>query len=38
VRDRAGGLHDLVLLAHHVDDTWASMRTVGLDEELVGEG
>jgi ribosomal protein S18 acetylase RimI-like enzyme len=38
VRDHAGALHDLVLLAHHVDDTWASMRTVGLDEELAGEG
>ena len=38
VRDRTGALHDLVLLAHHVDDTWASMRTVGLDEELTGEG
>jgi ribosomal protein S18 acetylase RimI-like enzyme len=38
VRDRTGALHDLVLLAHHVDDTWASMRTVGLDEELAGEG
>lgn len=38
VRDRSGAMRDLVLLAHHVDDTWASMRTVGLDDELAGEG
>ena len=37
VRDRTGALRDLVLLAHHVDDTWASMRTVGLDDELTGD-
>ncbi len=37
VRDRTGALRDLVLLAHHVDDTWASMRTVGLDDELAGD-
>ncbi len=36
VRDRTGALRDLVLLAHHVDDSWASMRTVGLDAELNG--
>ena len=36
VSDRSGALHDLVLLAHHVDDTWASMRTLGLDDELTG--
>lgn len=34
IRDRSGTLRDLVLLAHHVDDTWASMRTIGLDDEL----
>ena len=38
VRDRTGALRDLVLLAHHVDDTWAALRTVGLAEELTGEG
>jgi ribosomal protein S18 acetylase RimI-like enzyme len=36
VRDRTGALRDLVLLAHHVDDTWSAMRTVGLAEELAG--
>jgi ribosomal protein S18 acetylase RimI-like enzyme len=34
IRDRAGALHDLVLLAHHVDDTWTAMRSIGLDDEL----
>ena len=38
VRDRTGALRDLVLLAHHVDETWAAMRTVGLADELTGEG
>jgi ribosomal protein S18 acetylase RimI-like enzyme len=36
VRDRAGGLHDLVVLAHHVDDTAAAMRAIGLEDELAG--
>lgn len=36
VRDRAGGLHDLVLLAHHVEATSAAMRAIGLEEELPG--
>ncbi|MGY1829961.1 GNAT family N-acetyltransferase [Geodermatophilus sp. SYSU D01180] len=34
VRDREGNLRDLMVLAHHVDDTWAGMATVGLDEAL----
>jgi hypothetical protein len=34
VRDRSGVLHDLVLLAHHVDDTWTAMHSLGLDDEL----
>jgi ribosomal protein S18 acetylase RimI-like enzyme len=34
IRDRSGTLHDLVLLAHHVDDTWTAMRSIGLDDEL----
>jgi len=37
VRDRAGGLHDLVLLAHHVEATSAAMRAIGLEEELAPE-
>lgn len=37
VRDRAGALRDLVLLAHHVEDTWSSMRTVGLDDAVTAE-
>lgn len=34
IRDRTGQLRDLVLLAHHVGDTWAGMSAVGLTEEL----
>ncbi len=34
VRDREGQLRDLMVLAHHVDETWAGMATVGLDEAL----
>lgn len=34
VRDREGTLRDLMVLAHHVDDTWSGMATVGLDEVL----
>ncbi|MGY1737470.1 N-acetyltransferase family protein [Geodermatophilus sp. SYSU D00684] len=34
IRDREGHLRDLMVLAHHVDDTWAGMATVGLDEAL----
>ena len=37
VRDRSGGLHDLVLLAHHVEATSAAMRAIGLEEELAPE-
>jgi ribosomal protein S18 acetylase RimI-like enzyme len=37
VRDRAGGLHDLVLLAHHVEATAAAMRAIGLEEEMAPE-
>jgi hypothetical protein len=33
-RRRSGELHDLVMLAHFVDGTWASMDTVGLTDEL----
>ncbi|MGY1653065.1 N-acetyltransferase family protein [Geodermatophilus sp. SYSU D01119] len=34
VRDREGQLRDLMVLAHHVDETWSGMATVGLDEAL----
>jgi ribosomal protein S18 acetylase RimI-like enzyme len=34
IRDRDGQLHDLVMLAHFVDGTWASMNTIGLTDEL----
>ena len=34
VRDREGTLRDLMVLAHHVADTWSGMATVGLDEAL----
>jgi len=37
VRDREGNLRDLMVLAHHVDETWAGMATVGLDEALGGD-
>ncbi len=36
VRDRTGGLHDLVVLAHLVEGTWSGMQTAGIEEELVG--
>jgi ribosomal protein S18 acetylase RimI-like enzyme len=36
IRDRDGHLHDLVMLAHLVDDTWAGMATLGLADELPG--
>jgi ribosomal protein S18 acetylase RimI-like enzyme len=34
IRDRDGQLRDLMLLAHHVRDTWAAMETVGVTDEL----
>ena len=34
IRDRKGELRDLMLLAHHVEETWSGMGTVGLPEEL----
>lgn len=34
IRDRQGALQDLMVLAHHVDDTWSGMDTVGVSEEL----
>ena len=34
IRDRDGRLRDLVVLAHYVDETWAAMATIGLQEEI----
>lgn len=34
IRGRDGQLHDLVLLAHHVGETWSGMQTVGVADEL----
>jgi hypothetical protein len=34
IRDRSGQLRDLMVLAHHVGETWSGMATVGVDQEL----
>jgi ribosomal protein S18 acetylase RimI-like enzyme len=34
IRDRNGELRDLMVLAHHVRDTWSGMDTVGVADEL----
>ncbi len=34
VRDRTGGLRDLVVLAHLVEGTWSGMATAGFEDEL----
>lgn len=34
IRDRNGELRDLMVLAHHVNETWAGMDTVGIADEL----
>ena len=34
IRDRSGQLRDLMVLAHHVGDTWSGMDTVGVADEL----
>ncbi|WP_100498251.1 GNAT family N-acetyltransferase [Geodermatophilus chilensis] len=34
IRDRNGALRDLMVLAHHVGETWAGMDAVGLTEAL----
>jgi ribosomal protein S18 acetylase RimI-like enzyme len=38
VRDATGRFHDLILLSHHVDDTWSAMATIGLDNLLSQPG
>ena len=34
IRDRNGDLRDLMVLAHHVRDTWAGMDAVGVADDL----
>ena len=34
IRDRSGELRDLMVLAHHVSETWSQMDTVGIADEL----
>jgi ribosomal protein S18 acetylase RimI-like enzyme len=34
VRDRAGNLHDLMVLSHDVEDRWSQISTVGIDDAL----
>ena len=34
IRDRTGELRDLMVLAHHVSETWSGMDTVGIADEL----
>ncbi len=34
VKDAKGGAHDLIVLAHLVDDTWAGLATAGIDEAV----
>jgi ribosomal protein S18 acetylase RimI-like enzyme len=34
IRDRSGQLRDLMVLAHHVRDTWAGMDAVGVEDDL----
>ena len=38
IRDRNGDLRDLMVLAHHVRDTWAGMDAVGVADELASAG
>jgi ribosomal protein S18 acetylase RimI-like enzyme len=38
IRDRSGELRDLMVLAHHVSETWAGMDTVGIADELGAPG
>jgi ribosomal protein S18 acetylase RimI-like enzyme len=34
IRDRTGQLRDLLVLAHHVGETWSGMDTVGIADDL----
>ena len=35
IRDRDGRLRDLLVLAHYVEETWAAMAAVGLQEDIL---
>jgi ribosomal protein S18 acetylase RimI-like enzyme len=37
IRDRSGQLRDLMVLAHHVGQTWSGMDTVGIADELASK-
>jgi ribosomal protein S18 acetylase RimI-like enzyme len=37
IRDRSGQLRDLMVLAHHVGQTWSGMDTVGIADELASQ-
>jgi RimJ/RimL family protein N-acetyltransferase len=34
IRDRDGGLRDLIILAHHADEGWDTLHTIGVTEAL----
>ena len=34
IRDRAGDLRDLLVLAHHLEDNWSAMASVGVEDEV----
>ena len=36
VRDQAGNLRDLILLAHPIDDHWSALASAGIDDALEG--
>jgi ribosomal protein S18 acetylase RimI-like enzyme len=37
IRDRGGQVRDLMVLAHHVGQTWSGMDTVGIADELASQ-
>ena len=37
IRDRSGQLRDLMVLAHHVGQTWSGMDAVGIADELASQ-
>ena len=37
IRDRSGQLRDLMVLAHHVGQTWSAMDAVGIEDELASQ-
>ena len=34
IRDHNGALHDILMLAHHVDTNWENLETVGIVDAL----